>query len=192
MKHKHIKGTKEFFDALYNAQGPIVCHISKGKVLGVECKRDLLLFDRKFKCIAEVTENDKQESSEKVLRDAARTLLKVAASMLKDGISGDIEDWNLPKTTPKKTLRKIVEAADEWNNVNRERSIELKHVYDILQQYLQNLPKPEGSDHIAEADKMVPQRECGVCWGGGKIETDDFGNEIDCPRCDGTGIQQVY
>jgi len=30
--------------------------------------------------------------------------------------------------------------------------------------------------------------ECTVCWGGGKIEYDDFGNEEDCTWCNGTGL----
>lgn len=30
--------------------------------------------------------------------------------------------------------------------------------------------------------------ECTVCWGGGKIEIDDFGNEKDCTWCNGTGL----
>ena len=30
--------------------------------------------------------------------------------------------------------------------------------------------------------------ECTVCWGGGKIEIDDFGNEEDCTWCNGTGL----
>ena len=30
--------------------------------------------------------------------------------------------------------------------------------------------------------------ECGVCWGEGKIEYDDYGNEMDCPLCKGTGF----
>jgi DnaJ-class molecular chaperone len=30
--------------------------------------------------------------------------------------------------------------------------------------------------------------ECTVCWGGGKIEIDDFGNEENCTWCNGTGL----
>jgi hypothetical protein len=30
--------------------------------------------------------------------------------------------------------------------------------------------------------------ECTVCWGGGKIEIDDYGNEEDCTWCNGTGL----
>lgn len=30
--------------------------------------------------------------------------------------------------------------------------------------------------------------ECSVCWGGGKIEIDDYGNEEDCSWCNGTGL----
>jgi DnaJ-class molecular chaperone len=30
--------------------------------------------------------------------------------------------------------------------------------------------------------------ECTVCWGSGKIEVDDYGNEEDCTWCNGTGL----
>lgn len=29
--------------------------------------------------------------------------------------------------------------------------------------------------------------ECGVCWGYGIVEYDDYGNEEDCHYCKGTG-----
>jgi uncharacterized CHY-type Zn-finger protein len=35
--------------------------------------------------------------------------------------------------------------------------------------------------------KMI-KIECGVCWGGGLIEIDDFGNEEKCPYCKGKGF----
>jgi hypothetical protein len=55
--------------------------------------------------------------------------------MLTTGISGEISEWDLPKTTPKKTKRKIVEEADKWNEINRSRAIELKSAYDVLSKY---------------------------------------------------------
>ena len=44
--------------------------------------------------------------------------------MLITGISSDLSEWDLPKTTPKKTRRKIIQEADKWNDVNRRRSTE--------------------------------------------------------------------
>jgi hypothetical protein len=55
--------------------------------------------------------------------------------MLTTGISGEISEWNLPKTTPLKTKRKIVQEADKWNYVNRRRAIELKNAYDVLSRH---------------------------------------------------------
>ena len=73
--------------------------------------------------------------SESAVRDALSKILKVGASMLTTGISGEISEWDLPKTTPKKTKRKIVEEADKWNEINRSRAIELKSAYDVLSKY---------------------------------------------------------
>lgn len=36
-------------------------------------------------------------------------------------------------------------------------------------------------------NKKYTKIECGVCWGGGKIEIDDYGNEEDCEYCKGKG-----
>jgi hypothetical protein len=69
------------------------------------------------------------------VRDALSTLLRVGASMLTTGISGEMSEWNLPKTTPLKTKRKIVQEADKWNDVNRRRAIELKNAYDVLSRH---------------------------------------------------------
>lgn len=63
-------------------------------------------------------------------KDALSLLLRVGADMLTTGISGDISEWDLPKNTSEKTKRKIIQAADKWNNANRLRSIDLKKVYD--------------------------------------------------------------
>jgi hypothetical protein len=73
--------------------------------------------------------------ADSAIRDALSTLLRVGASMLTYGISGEISEWDLPKTTPLKTKRKIVQEADKWNDVNRRRAIELKNAYDILSQH---------------------------------------------------------
>jgi hypothetical protein len=67
--------------------------------------------------------------------DALSTLLRVGASMLTTGISGEISEWDLPKTTPLKTKRKIVQEADKWNDVNRRRAIELKNACDVLSRH---------------------------------------------------------
>jgi len=69
------------------------------------------------------------------VRDALSTILRVAANMVTTGISSNISEWNLPKTTPLKTKRKIVQEADKWNDVNRRRAIELKSAYDVLSQH---------------------------------------------------------
>lgn len=73
--------------------------------------------------------------ADSAVRDALSTLLRVGASMLTTGISGEISEWNLPKTTPLKTKRKIVQEADKWNDVNRMRAIELKNAYDVLSRH---------------------------------------------------------
>jgi len=77
----------------------------------------------------------KQLLADSAVRDALSTLLRVGASMLTTGISGEISEWNLPKTTPLKTKRKIVQEADKWNDVNRRRAIELKNAYDVLSRH---------------------------------------------------------
>lgn len=91
----------------------------------------------------ETKTSDKQQKSndfiadvsESAVRDALSKILKVAASMATNGISGEISDWDFPKTTPKRTKRKIVEEADKWNDVNRRRAIELKSAYDVLSKH---------------------------------------------------------
>jgi hypothetical protein len=69
-------------------------------------------------------------------KEALSTLLKVAASMATTGISGEISEWDLPKTTPLKAKRKIVQEANKWNDINVRRAIELKAVYDVLSKEL--------------------------------------------------------
>ena len=73
--------------------------------------------------------------ADSAIRDALSTLLRVGASMVTTGISGDISEWELPKTTPIKTKRKIVQQADKWNDVNRRRAIELKDAFDVLSRH---------------------------------------------------------
>lgn len=82
---------------------------------------------------AQIAQN--QLLADSAVRDALSTLLRVGASMLTTGISGQISEWNLPKTTPLKTKRKIVQEADKWNDVNRMRAIELKNAYDVLSRH---------------------------------------------------------
>ena len=52
--------------------------------------------------------------------------------------------------------------------------------------YLLLLSAPESQAHLL-TEKSA---ECTVCWGGGKIEIDDLGNEEDCTWCNGTGKSQ--
>ncbi len=63
---------------------------------------------------------------------ALSKILKVAASLAMNGMSGEISEWNLPKTTPLKAKRKIVQEADKWNEINIHRANELKSAYDVL------------------------------------------------------------
>jgi hypothetical protein len=76
------------------------------------------------------------QTAESAVQDALSTLLRVGANMLTTGISGEISEWDLPKTTPLKTKRKIVQEADKWNDENRRRAIELKNAYDVLSRHL--------------------------------------------------------
>ena len=73
--------------------------------------------------------------ADSAVRDALSTILRVGASMLTTGISGEISEWDLPKTTPLKTKRKILQEADKWNDVNRRRAIDLKNAYDVLSRH---------------------------------------------------------
>ena len=45
-------------------------------------------------------------------------------------------------------------------------------------------PKP----NVGSSTSTKELFECTVCWGGGKIEIDDYGNEEDCTWCNGTGL----
>ena len=74
--------------------------------------------------------------TDSAVREALSTLLRVGASMVLTGMSSELSDWELPKTTPLKTKRKIIQEANKWNDVNRERAIALKNAYDVLSRYL--------------------------------------------------------
>lgn len=81
----------------------------------------------------DLTSNDANNMlADSSVRDALSTVLCVGANMLTTGIRGEISEWDLPKTTPLKTKRKIVQEADKWDDVNRRRAIELKNAYDVL------------------------------------------------------------
>lgn len=60
--------------------------------------------------------------------------------------------------------------------------------------------KPENKNESGNAAKLpvsgsakpklkkgLITKECGCCWGGGKVEIDDYGNEVDCWVCGGSG-----
>jgi hypothetical protein len=70
--------------------------------------------------------------SESAVQDALTTILKVGVRMLTTGISGDMNDWDLPKTTPLKAKRMITAEADKRNEIDRQRAIELKGACDTL------------------------------------------------------------
>lgn len=84
---------------------------------------------------SETSNGTKPALADSAVRDALSTVLRVGANMLTTGISGEISEWDLPKTTPLKTKRKIVQEADKWNDVNRRRAIELKNAYDVLSRH---------------------------------------------------------
>ncbi len=84
--------------------------------------------------------NENDNGTKPVLEDSAvrgalSTLLQVGANMLTTVISSEISEWDLPKTTPLKAKRKIIQEADKWNDVNRRRAIELKNAYDVLSRH---------------------------------------------------------
>jgi len=85
----------------------------------------------------ELRENADTDSA---ILDALSTILQVGASMATNGISDEISEWDLPKTTPIKSDRKIVKEAEKWNDVNRKRAIELKNAYDVLSRSYHNRP----------------------------------------------------
>ena len=50
----------------------------------------------------ETANSTKPVLADSAIRDALSTLLRVGASMVTTGISGEISEWDLPKTTPLK------------------------------------------------------------------------------------------
>ena len=68
--------------------------------------------------------------------DALSTLLRISASMVTTGMSGEISEWDLPKTTPLKTKRKILIAAAKWNDIDIRRAICLKNAHQVLSRHL--------------------------------------------------------
>jgi len=102
----------------------------------------LLFVNRKKECKMNKEQNTKEALpetkpvlAESAFSSALSTLLRVGASMLTTGISGDISEWDLPKNTSLKTKRKIVREAVKWNEANRLRAIELKNAYDVLSRH---------------------------------------------------------
>jgi hypothetical protein len=114
--------------------------MKRDRLIGVlhNYKEGLLSFEDLMTAVDEYTEASngaKPVLADSAIRDALSILLRVGASMVTTGISGDISDWELPKTTPIKTKRKIVQEVDKWNDVNRRRAIELKNAYDVLSRH---------------------------------------------------------
>ena len=72
------------------------------------------------------------------ISSALSTILRISASLVKYDISPFIEDWNLPKSTPIKVKRKIIEEAEKINEINRLRAIDLKSSWNILNSHLRN------------------------------------------------------
>lgn len=66
------------------------------------------------------------------LSEARNVIVKVAASLVRQQASEYAEDLDLPKTTPITAIRKFETEAQNWNDRNRLRAIELKRAYDLL------------------------------------------------------------
>lgn len=69
------------------------------------------------------------------VRDALLVISKIASDLLMRSVSPFVEDWDLPKTTSKKTIRKIIEVADKHNNTARQRAIKLSNAHKILSKH---------------------------------------------------------
>ena len=65
---------------------------------------------------------------------ARRDILKIAAELLHHPAlpSTFIEDWSLPKSTPRKTCRKIIASADAVDEQCKRWAVRLRAVYDSL------------------------------------------------------------
>ena len=64
--------------------------------------------------------------------EAQDIIVKVAASLVRQQVTEYAEDLDLPKTTPVTAIRKFETEAQNWNDRNRLRAIELKRAYDLL------------------------------------------------------------
>ena len=71
------------------------------------------------------------EAGERI-SEAQDIVVKVAASLVRQQASEYAEDLDLPKTTPITAIRKFETEAQNWNDRNRLRAIELKRAYDLL------------------------------------------------------------
>lgn len=71
------------------------------------------------------------EAGERI-SEARDIIVKVAASLVRQQASEYAEDLDLPKTTPITAIRKFETEAQNWNDRNRLRAIELKRAYDLL------------------------------------------------------------
>ena len=69
------------------------------------------------------------------INEALKNILVLAAQMATTGISEDINEWKLPKTTPLKAKRKICQEAEKWNDIQRGRAIILRDSYNILSKH---------------------------------------------------------
>ena len=69
-------------------------------------------------------------------KKALNKILEIASGMLMHGINEEPEEWNLPKTTPKKAKLEIQREAEIYNELNRLRAIQLKEVHDTLSKYI--------------------------------------------------------
>lgn len=84
------------------------------------------------------TPNDGEAVRCSALDDA----LNLAAEMLNSPAmpSSFIEDWNLPKSTPRKVCRKIIEAADRADAQCKQWAMRLRIIYDALRKSHQAAP----------------------------------------------------
>jgi hypothetical protein len=66
------------------------------------------------------------------LEEAKSIVVKVAANLVRQQACEYAEDLNLPKTTPITAIRKFETEAQNWNDTNRLRAIELKRAYELM------------------------------------------------------------
>lgn len=75
----------------------------------------------------------------KQIKKELSLLLKVASNIAMNRLSDDLEDWDLPKSTPVKVKKKIYDEASHWNEINRLRAIQLKELHHSLSEILRHL-----------------------------------------------------